>query len=74
MSGEIVTAERAFATPTAVGRRSDVANGTRRIAAVPIDAPDWKGFVRSQAGALGYHDPAWSLMLAECYGDRKSVV
>jgi CelD/BcsL family acetyltransferase involved in cellulose biosynthesis len=46
------------------------ANAPREIAALPIDAPEWKQFVRSQPGALGYHDPAWGLMLAECYGFR----
>ena len=46
----------------------------REIATLPIDGPDWKRFVRSQAVALGYHDPAWGLMLAECYGFRPFVL
>ena len=65
-----MTAERALRARTAARAASDEAPGAREIATLPIDALDWNRFVRSQAGALAYHDPAWSLMLAECYGFR----
>jgi CelD/BcsL family acetyltransferase involved in cellulose biosynthesis len=65
-----VTAERALGARTAARPGSDAASGAREIVTLPIDALDWKRFVRSQAEALAYHDPAWSLVLAECYGFR----
>ena len=63
-------AERASADRPTPATESEAATTAREIATLPIDAPDWKHFVQSQAGALAYHDPAWSLMLAECYGFR----
>jgi CelD/BcsL family acetyltransferase involved in cellulose biosynthesis len=65
-----VTAGGVRARGPALATEAEAARPAREIAALPIDAPDWKRFVRSQAGALGYHDPAWGLMLAECYGFR----
>lgn len=63
-------AERALEAWAAAHPGSDAAPKDREIATLPIDAPDWRGFVHSRARALAYHDPAWSLMLAECYGFR----
>jgi CelD/BcsL family acetyltransferase involved in cellulose biosynthesis len=68
-----VTAEPAYAVRTAAGYKSKAAT-SREIAALPIDSPEWKQFVRSQAEALAYHDPEWSLMLGECYGFRPFAV
>ena len=68
-----MTAEPAYAVRTAAGYKSKAAT-SREIAALPIDAPEWKQFVRSQAEALAYHDPEWSLMLGECYGFRPFAV
>ena len=65
-----MTAERALGAWAAARAGSDAAPKDREIATLPIDALDWKQFMHSQAGALAYHDPAWSLMLAECYGFR----
>ena len=65
-----MTAGRISAGRPAPATEAEAARPAREIATLPIDAPDWKQFVRSQAEALGYHDPAWGLMLAECYGFR----
>ena len=65
-----MTAERALGAWAAASAGSDAAPKDREIATLPIDALDWKQFIHSQAEALAYHDPAWSLMLAECYGFR----
>ena len=65
-----MTADPAYAATTAAGYKSKASTSARDIAALPIDAPKWKQFVQSQTGALAYHDPAWSFMLAECYGFR----
>jgi CelD/BcsL family acetyltransferase involved in cellulose biosynthesis len=64
-----VTPGRISARPTPAPE-AEAARPAPEIATLPIDAPDWKEFVGSQAGALAYHDPAWGLMLAECYGYR----
>jgi CelD/BcsL family acetyltransferase involved in cellulose biosynthesis len=66
---EVLAAERVFATATA-GSRPDLSGSAREIATLPIEGADWNRFVQSQAGTLAYHDPAWTLMLAECYGFR----
>jgi CelD/BcsL family acetyltransferase involved in cellulose biosynthesis len=60
-----ISADRPTPAPEA-----EAARPAPEIATLPIDAPDWKEFVGSQAAALAYHDPAWGLMLAECYGYR----
>ena len=65
-----MTAERTLEDWAAAHPGSDAAPKDREIATLPIDALDWKRFVHSQEGALAYHDPAWGLMLAECYGFR----
>jgi CelD/BcsL family acetyltransferase involved in cellulose biosynthesis len=65
-----VTAERAFPTRTVADYESTAVTRAREIAALPIDAPQWTQFVRSQPEALAYHDPGWGLMLGECYGFR----
>ncbi len=35
-----------------------------------IDDPAWHEFVRASPAALPYHHPAWTQLLAECYGYR----
>jgi CelD/BcsL family acetyltransferase involved in cellulose biosynthesis len=65
-----VAAERTFTTRTAAGAGTDEASGARELRILPIDGPDWRQFVATQADALAYHHPAWGQMLAECYGFR----
>jgi CelD/BcsL family acetyltransferase involved in cellulose biosynthesis len=62
--------ERVSACRTGAATEVKAPTPARKVAALSIDAPEWKQFVRSQPGALGYHDPPWGLMLAECYGFR----
>lgn len=39
-----------------------------------IDSPNWVSFVNSHPDAIPFHSPAWSQLLAECYGYRSFVV
>jgi CelD/BcsL family acetyltransferase involved in cellulose biosynthesis len=64
----VVTARRISEHRLAPAHEAERPKPALEIATLPIDAPDWKQFVRSQPGALGYHNPAWALMLADCYG------
>ena len=35
---------------------------------IPLDDPRWETFVRGRSDATPFHDPAWAMLLAECYG------
>jgi len=35
---------------------------------LPLDAPSWNEFVLGRRDATAFHEPFWSLLLAECYG------
>ena len=39
-----------------------------------LDDPRWRTFVESCPGAGPFHHPAWSRLLAECYGLRPSAL
>jgi CelD/BcsL family acetyltransferase involved in cellulose biosynthesis len=67
-------AERTLAARTAAPSGSNAATAAREIATLPIDGSAWREFVHSHRSALAYHEPAWGLMLAECYGFRPFAI
>ncbi|HOX56480.1 MAG TPA: GNAT family N-acetyltransferase [Candidatus Paceibacterota bacterium] len=45
-----------------------------RIAYLSVDAPEWLAFIDQNPGTSPYHTPAWSSLIAECYGFRPFVL
>jgi len=44
------------------------------VTLLPLDAPAWSAFVLGRPDATAFHEPFWSLLLAECYDLTGHVV
>jgi CelD/BcsL family acetyltransferase involved in cellulose biosynthesis len=63
----VVTSSNAFHAPPAALAEHDVVE-------LELSDPRWRSFIASHAEALVFHRPAWSEMIADCYGYRPFVL